>query len=504
MDQTLRLPNHAQIIGPTTDYAYKWALNVGLSDEKALRLALAVDELVTDVVRFAFPGEDGTFEMTFRADLSTAEVIIHERGEPFDPLRHPYDPARAVEEDNFEGAGFAVVDHCVDDFAFLNRGREGKEFRIVQHIESEHIADLHPTEQPDPDADRENVAYTFSPVRPRDAEDIAKLIYRTYGYTYVREDLYYPERIERALKQGEKFGVVVRSNSGRAVGYFAVLQSQDSDIGEVGEAVVDVNHRRRGLMKRMLRSLIDLANERDLSGVYGEAVTVHNISQRVNHHFGMMSTALLLGLFPPQRFRSLFDERTQPITVVIDFRPLVPYESVTAYLPARYADLLRRIYAALDVDSLQVPPASSATPRDGLADTTEMDARIRYNFNHVVFVVETAGQDLLEQVHQALDDLEAENMTTAYVDLPLDDPDTPAATDLLCEYDFVFAGLMPRFREERDYLRLQWPLVQLDPDGIEVYSDLAADLKSHILSELSWTPNDTETPSPSARGATSI
>jgi anti-sigma regulatory factor (Ser/Thr protein kinase)/N-acetylglutamate synthase-like GNAT family acetyltransferase len=503
MDQTLHLPNHVNVIGPTTDYAYKWGLNVGLSDDKALRLALAVDELVTDVVRFAFPGEEATFDVTFRSDLSTAEVIIHERGEPFDPSLHPYDPQRAVEEDNFDGAGFTLIQHCVDDFAFLNRGREGKEFRIVQLIESEHVAELHPTESPDPDADRDDVEYSLEAVQPTDAEDIAKLIYRTYGYTYAKEDLYYPERIERAIEQNEKFGVIVRSNSGRAVGYFAVLRSEDSDIGEVGEAVVDVNHRRRGLMKRMLRSLIDQANERGLSGVFGEAVTVHDISQRVNHHFGMESTALLLGLFPPERFRGMFDERTQAITIVIDFRPLIPYDTVTAYLPDPYEDLLRRIYDALEVDALQVPPASEATPRDQLPSTTKMDTRIRYTYNHVVFVVETAGRDLGEQVHQALDDLEDEDMSVACVDLRLDDPATPAATDVLREAGFVFAGLMPRFHRSRDYLRLQKPLVDLDADGIDVYSELAAALKTHILDELSWTSNATATPSPSASAETS-
>jgi anti-sigma regulatory factor (Ser/Thr protein kinase)/N-acetylglutamate synthase-like GNAT family acetyltransferase len=487
MDQTLHLPNHANVIGPTTDYAYKWGLNVGLSDDKALRLALAVDELVTDVVRFAFPGEEATFDVTFRSDLSTAEVIIHERGEPFDPSRYSYSPERAIEEDNFDGAGFRLVQHCVDDFAFLNRGREGKEFRLVQLIESEHIAELHPTEQPDPDADRDDVAYRLEPVEPTDAEDIAKLIYRTYGYTYAKEDLYYPERIERAIEQGEKFGVVVRSNSGRTVGYFAVLQSSDSDIGEVGEAAVDVNHRRRGLMKRMLRSLIDQANDRGLSGVYGEAVTVHDISQRVNHHFGMVSTALLLGLFPPERFRGLLDERGQPITIVIDFRPLTPYEAVTAYLPPPYEGLLRRIYDALGVDALQVPPAANTVARDRLPDTTKMDTRIRYTYNHVVFVVQEAGTDLAEQVWQALDDLEDEDMAVACVDLPLDDPATPAATDLLRDHGFVFAGLMPRFHQGRDHLRLQKPLVELDPDAIKVHSELATSLKSHILDELSWT-----------------
>jgi hypothetical protein len=256
-------------------------------------------------------------------------------------------------------------------------------------------------------------------------------------------------------------------------------------------------------MKRMLRALIDQANDRGLSGVFGEAVTVHDISQRVNHHFDMVSTAMLLGLFPPERFKSLSDEFTQPITIIIDFRPLVPYETVTAYLPAPYADLLRQIYDVLGADALEVPPASTTTPRDQLPATTEMDARIRYDYGHVVFVVETAGQDLTDQVQQAIDDLEDENMSVACVDLALNDPATPAATELLREHGFVFAGLMPRFHQKRDYLRLQRPLVALNPDAIKVYSDLATTLKSHILDELSWTSNDTATPSPSAPGATS-
>ena len=493
MDHVLELPNQVEVIGPTTDYAYKWGLNVGLSEDKALRLALAVDELVTDVVRFAFPGTDATFQITFRSDLSTAEVIVHERGEPFDPSRYTYDPVRAVEEDNFDGAGFAIISHCVDDFAFLNRGREGKEFRLVQLIESEHVANLPPTKQPDSDADRADVEYTLTPVEPRDAEDVAKLIYRTYGYTYAKEDLYYPERIERALEQGEKFGVIVRSNSGRAVGYFAILQAPDSGIGEVGEAVVDEHHRRRGLMKRMLRALIDQANERGLSGVYGEAVTVHDISQRVNHHFGMVSTALLLGLFPPERFQGFAEDGTQPISIVIDFRPLIPYEQVTAYLPPPYADLLTQIYEALGVSDLDARPSAEATPRDELPEATLMDARIRYVYNHVIFVVDTVGTDLADQIQQALRDLEDEEMVVACVDLPLDTPTTPAAVECLREIGFVFAGLMPRFHDGRDYLRLQHPLVDLDPEGITVFSELATTLKHNILDELAWTTNVTDT-----------
>ena len=72
MDQQLELRNHASIIGPVTDFAYRWGLNVGLSDEKARRLALAVDELVTDVVRFAYPGDDDV------ETLHDPPVLFHE------------------------------------------------------------------------------------------------------------------------------------------------------------------------------------------------------------------------------------------------------------------------------------------------------------------------------------------------------------------------------------------------------------------------------------------
>ena len=492
MDQTLKLHNHANVIGPTTDFAYKWGLNAGLSEAKALRLSLAVDEMVTDVVRFAFPRREDTFDVTFRADLSTAEVIIHDRGEPFDPAQHTYDPERARTHGDFEGAGFAVINHCVDDFVFLNRGRDGKEFRMMQHIESEHIADLHLADDWVSEADREDVQYELSTVTPADAEAIAKLIYRTYDYTYAKEDLYYPDRISRALEEGSKFGVLLRTDHGRPVGYFAVLQSSDSDIGEVGEAVVAPNHRRRGLMKRMLKALIDEAEGRGLLGVFGEAVTVHDISQRVNQHFGMESTALLLGIFPSERFLGLTEKCEHPITVVIDFRPLDPYDTVAPYLPAPYADLLTQIYETLG--ATVVAPSDAALPVDSLPDATHLDAQIHYKYHHVIFVVDTIGADLTDQVVQALDDLDDEQMHVAFVDVLLNDPHTPAAVQLLQDAGFVFAGLMPHFHQGHDYLRMQRPLVPLDPSEMNVYSDLAASLKSFILDELSWNTNGTETP----------
>ena len=480
MDQELRLRNHASVIDPATDFAYKWGLNVGLSDRKARQLALAVDEIVTDVVRYAYPGEEETFQVAFRSDLTTAEVIIREHGVPFDPAEIAYDRDRAVEDGDFTGAGYAIVERCVDEIQFLNKGSEGKEFRLVQHVEARHIVDLAPAEVvQDTEVPDDDMAYNLVDVQPTDARDIATLIYRTYGDTYSKEELYYPDTIEQALRNDEKFGVIVRTEHGAAVGYFAVLRSDDSDVGEVGEAVVDVNHRRRGLMTRMLEGLIQRAGEEGLLGVYGEAVTAHEISQRANARFGFVSSALCLAYHPTERFTGLIDDYPQPISDLIDFKPLVPYDTVRPHLPDPYADVLRAVYDELG--AIVIEPDADAGP---LPEEAVLDARIEYEFKHAVLVVEEAGGDVVEQVDQTIADLNGTELLAMYVDLPLRSPHTPALTEKLRDAGFILAGLMPRFHRELDHLRLQRPLVALDPDAIVVYSDLAHTIKDRIVTEL--------------------
>lgn len=482
MDQELRLRNHASVIDPATDFAYKWGLNVGLSDTKARRLALAVDEIVTDVVKFAYPGEEETFQIAFRSDLSTAEVIIREQGVPFDPSEIAYDRERAVADGDFDGAGYEVVKRCVDEIQFLNKGSEGKEFRLVQHIEARHIVDLEPAGVVhDTDVPADDLAYTLVDVEPADARDIAMLIYRTYGDTYSKEELYYPDTVEQALRNDEKFGVIVRTEHGAAVGYFAVLRNDDSDIGEVGEAVVDVNHRRRGLMTRMLEALIQRADNEGLLGVYGEAVTAHEISQRANARFDFVSSALCLAYQPTERFTGLIDDYPQPISNLIDFKPLVPYDTVTPHLPAAYEETLRGVYDALGAHIVEPAPEARAAP---MPEDAQIDVRIEYGFQHAVLVVEEAGADVVEQVEQTIDDLNGTELLALYVDLPLQSPHTPALTEQLRDAGFIFGGLMPRFHRERDHLRLQRPLVALDPEAIRVHSDLAHTLKERVVSEL--------------------
>lgn len=482
MDVRLNLQSTVNVIGSVSDFTYKWGLNAGLPEEDALRLTLALDELVTDIVLFAYRDTPGDFDISFRQSTSTVEIVIHELGEPFNPDRHPYDAQAALEHGHFEGAGFELVRHMVDDFIFLNMGKGGKEFRIIKVIPSEHIADIViEKELSEPVEVAAPTEYTLSPMTVDDAEDAAKLIYRTYGYTYVKEELYFPKKIETALLQGDKFGVMVRTTNREAVGYFAVLRTTDSMIGEVGEAVVSPRHRRRGIMTMMLHALIEESRRRGLYGLFGEAVTVHDISQRVNAKFNMKSTALMLAAFPTARYKDLVESYDQDMSIIMDFLPLTDVQEVTRFLPSAYKDLLTAIYR-----SLGITVHDQAAQGPAYALQTKLDVHISYVYRHAELVVQEYGEDIVESVLETTNGLQREDMRTVYLDLSLHDPITQLVVPKLRSYGFVFSGLLPLFHHEQDYLRLQKIFGPLDLNQLALYSDMAHEILRQIASELAW------------------
>ena len=126
MDTTLKLKSDLRIIEPVTDFSYKFGLNSGLTKEEATKLALAIDELITDIVLFAYKNEKGEFKISFNLTDDSIEIIVHELGEPFDPNKHKYDVKKVIEKNDFEGAGLRLIENLVDNFLFINKGEVEK------------------------------------------------------------------------------------------------------------------------------------------------------------------------------------------------------------------------------------------------------------------------------------------------------------------------------------------------------------------------------------------
>ncbi|NBB77272.1 MAG: GNAT family N-acetyltransferase [Bacteroidetes bacterium] len=482
-DATLNLTSDINVIGSVVDFTYKWCINAGLVEDDAIRVTQALDEIVTDIVLFAYPEqkEPGHFEVDFSSDSSSVQITVHEYGEPFDPDRHLYDSKKAIEENDFDGAGFELIKYLADEFTFENRGAEGKIFRLIKYIITDQEPDLLPEQSPETEkAELDHEEFIVAPIDAHDAEDIAKLVYRSYGYSYPKEDLYFPKRIAMAVIRKKKIGVIARTEEGRPAGYFAILETTDSDVGEVGEAVVAPAFRRKGLFKKMMEMLIENAKESKLQGIFGKAIGLHDISQKVNQQYGFKTTGILLADFPAVHLYELLDPYPQPVSEIVDFLILKKYKKQTVYLPNQYHDLLRDIYAQFDIHPNYKEPESEPAR----APFTDLDMKVDYNQKNSLLTLRSAGRNVLKAIEHKFNYLKSRKINIIYIDLPLEDPVTPMLIEPLHNMGFVFSGLMPHFHKGKDHLRLQYTLCDLDLSLIVTYSEMSKRVLNQVKQEM--------------------
>ncbi|MFN1834172.1 GNAT family N-acetyltransferase [Balneola sp. MJW-20] len=479
MEAYLYLEAHINAVESATDFTYKWCVNIGMEENEAARFSLALDELLTNMILFAYPETRGYIDLWYKFSLPQLEIIVQDSGEPFDPDKNEYSQEKALIDNDFKGAGIEIARKMTEHFVFLNRGKLGKEFRLAKEIPEQSLVQYQ-EEINQADSTDSEPEYKLHKAGVEDSEDIAKLIYRSYNYSYSKEDLYFPRQNELAIATGKKFGTIVRTDSGTPVGYFAVIRKPDSDVGEVGEAVVSPAHRRRSLMKKMMTALIEMSAENELRGLFGMAITVHDYSQRVNKAFGFKSTALMVAMAKDVKYRDLEEDYPQPVSLLADFLSLNNAWKPNVYLPERYEDILLKIYAHLEV----IPCRCSGIP-NSTSDLhrTETELNLNYHNNIAKVICRKVGTDFPDAMRSLLLSLYELELNVIYVDLPLEKVPLNKAVTWLHENGFIFSGLLPLFHDNIDQLRMQKIQVPVDFSIIDTYSTMAGEIKEFIRDE---------------------
>ncbi|SHE89454.1 Anti-sigma regulatory factor (Ser/Thr protein kinase) [Fodinibius roseus] len=490
MDARFQISTDEQIINPVCDFTYSWGVNCGLSKGDALRFSVAVSELITDVILFAFPDDSKqNFEIEFHHTFSNVEIIVSELGEPFDPDRHTYDVQKVRCEDDFEGAGLLLMQSFSDEFSFINKGKEGKEFRLAKNIQIHDIDELllqsaeqreaQVRSEEDEDTHIKIEDFTVERIKPADAEEISKLFYRTYGYTYNKEDLYLPKKIEESVLAKEKLGVIARNKDGKAIGFFSVIPNDNSNLAEVAEAVVSPRYRRNGVMSAMMEQLIEIARSRQTTTLVGMAVTNHPVSQKVNNKFGYKTTALQLAFSKNVKYKGFDEEYSQPVSMVLDFLPIIHLPKKAVYLPKRYNEIILETYNELGMD---VEPKGSEPYH--LADKSDIDLRINYSSSSSLIIVKKYGQDFFTTLSGILGSLEEKSPKTILLDLPLENRATPEQfSNITMSLNFLYCGLLPQYHFNADFLRVQKVYSAIDFNIIDIYSEFGKKIKSFIADE---------------------
>jgi hypothetical protein len=236
------------------------------------------------------------------------------------------------------------------------------------------------------------------------------------------------------------------------------LMPQPGASAETGAAVVHSAYRGLGIFGRMAKHTLGVARERGLASVFGDAVTIHPFSQRVELANGYRETALQLAMVPAQTTtRGVGGKAGRRRTATL--RSYLPFDARTRAItvPAAYRELLEAVYGNLE---LPVETRTEPAARDGDIVTSVVDQARALGFLRLRRW-DGQAKPLLKQ---ELRGLLSRHVDVVYADVDLEACDVDEATAELNELGFFAAGVVLDGPDGHDHLRMQL----LDCDDVEL------------------------------------
>ena len=448
------------------------AEGAGVASERATQLRVLIEQLLNEArEREAVTGAD-VLEVRVVHDGLRLRVEILDERIPMLP-----------------GAGSAATSRRLAALGFVDslhverRGAAGN--RAVATVGLGAESDLHHSEEVLGDAppvvsDDELAGLVIRPMEPADALGVARCVYRCYGYSYLHPMMYQPDQMRRALRSGVMHSVVAVAASGEVVGHCALSFNHLGDpVPEAGKMVVDPRYRGHHLAERLSATRRDVAQVLGLEGMWSACVTNHPFSQRELRAAGGAETGVLLAAAAPvAHMEGLADDRTGRAALMAMFVPVVDPGERVVHLPERLAEVVAPIAARLGVRRAIVTDAPPSTAPSSLGVSADVETGL------AAIRVASAGEDLIDAIGDALDEVDAFELGAAHLDVPLADPSAIAALPAAEAAGFSFAAWLPGYDVSGDVLRMQRVLAHRpDLDSIACAGPEGEELRDFVIAE---------------------
>ncbi len=487
----LTLPAQARIHRLVTDYGYSLAVLAEFSADESELLAQALWEACKNSIEYAYDDEPGLITLVGELTPQALTLAVHDQGLPFDQTLEPESclaGPQSFRQLPRRGLGLVLIHQSADEVRWINHGPEGKELRLTKYRPVWRRLEPQAAPPHEEAPAKRSQEYAIRLVLPEDAIRVAQLMYRVYGYTYPRVDVYYPERLAHNMKTGAHVGVVAVAEDGEIAGHAGIMRPDLGPLAELGQLAVAPSHRGQGLLKRLQERLNEEIRRLGLTGLYGEAVTLHTISQESCEAQGLHAAGIefldvqlqMKKLEVIRHELGYQDEPSDPglqreSALVFYFRPLAPPEATRVYAPGRHREIMGKIYGKMGM-SVEFSKPGPVTNHGRL------EVHLNQGFGAGFIQVKRIGTDTFPEVEQARRDLcDLAGAGVVFLDLPLAQEGAPELSDAAETAGFFFSGVRPGFAADGDFLRLQYLNAPLDPEQIHLASPFARELLDYIL-----------------------
>ncbi|MCF8229009.1 MAG: ATP-binding protein [Bacteroidales bacterium] len=490
--------NNYDLLAVVIDLAKSLATAMKFEEVDIRKIELGVEEAVGNIIKYAFEeGEREKVKIVFSVESLGLGISVFEKGLPFDPdVIAEFSPEKFMQDLSDEGLGMYLLKQYMDEFSFINHGKEGKETRIFKYRHNRDLEQiLNEEEKARAVAEREyeqlprgSVKYTIRSLQPEEAVEVSRCAYTSYGYTYVHEAIYYPERVRAMNKSGDLISfVALNDENGDIMSHCALEREEDPFLPQVGVAATKPVYRGQGCLNGLNIALLNEARKRKFTGVFGRGISTHNYSQRSMLKHGLMPSALLVSSGKERKYKGIEQKKVQRESVVLQMIYMNEPQEHWVYPPAEHREMIRKIYGFIRGN-----PEIREIPQDLKPPEQASVIHLQTNMNSLVadIYIRSFGSDAVPEVARNLKKLCREEILSIYLHLPLADPLTAKLCREFEKLGFFFAGIMPA-SENRDRLILQYlNNYAIDYNYIATACDETQEILDYVRSQ---DPNEQET-----------
>jgi serine/threonine-protein kinase RsbW len=451
MKYKLILENNISCIDPVLSLLESVCTQCGFSANEYNGIRLAVEEVISNVINYAFDAHDSenTFEIEINETNIAIEVIVREKGIPFTLDEAPvYDPSKVHTMNDFmeqKGLGLFLASKMTDKFEHKYLGADGNETTIIKYIRHSKMTQ----------AEQTTTSYVFTGneddiqiglFKTEDAIGVARCLYLSYGYSYLKSSLYNPDCL-KALAEQENTIIVTATykdkNDPNTIVAGVVIGSEDETlkgIVELGSLVVSPAFRGLHLAEKLSLYLEQRVNERKKNGFFAECVTVHMASQRSCLSVGMRPCCFFFNYISNDiHFKNFENQKADRQTLVAYYKNLAPFTvKINGSTKLEFINsIVQHILKRLNID-IETVLFDEPLPKKS---TVQLD----YNavFGICVVHLTSAGADFKRYLKNVLASPQFYSVKTWVAYFKLDDPNLDFAIDEAEKCNFFFSGILP-------------------------------------------------------------
>lgn len=469
----LTVKSDKRILLPVMNFIKQLAIDFGFDESDAEKLMLVTKEACTNVVKHAFSGsEEEYFDIVVEKANGKFIIAIEDKGLPFD-----FD---SEEKDKSKGFGLTIMNEYTDEIRFVNLGNKGKRVELIKKLPAVlNCTEELPGHTDAPQTDVSQTQFEFRLMRADEYLKLEQLVYKTYGYTYL-SFVYFPDRIKEMIEGGLLDSTIAETQEGEIAGHIGIEKSsKDSRVAEIGMLMVDPLYRDRHLGKQLINYAITNAKKQSMLGLYSEAVTIHQFSQRAMLDTGAKETGIMLGYISKElSFRKIRDEQPARQSAVLLYTKVNPEPERPVWLPREHSAVIKRIYNYSGIERYYKKTSLSELKFD---EQSVIDVTIQQDFNIAHMEVLTFGNDIEKALRIHLRELLIHRIDVIYLNISLSNPAAEHFNKTIESLGFIFCGIVPEYREG-DILRYQYlNNVELNVESTEIVSDMGKELFDYVM-----------------------